>query len=204
MLITCPNCQTIYNIPLTDDPEQKVRCVKCGHVWKTGIDNTDSALTDFSLTPLPELKEQDPPVPAFQDFFKESEKNSDRFLKWLKPLYFISLFCIASSIYLFFFRAPMHAPVTLQTISYEIIQKDYKPYLILQAAAFNSTGKDIRPKTFTVRFADKNDRTLTTASLESPIDLLPAHGVEEIDFQIERPPSKTAKVVLTLTKMNSP
>ncbi|MBO4643342.1 MAG: zinc-ribbon domain-containing protein [Alphaproteobacteria bacterium] len=201
MLITCPNCQTTYNIPATDDPGQKVRCVKCGHVWEPVVKDADF-LTDFSLTEPPKSQEQEPDIsiPSFQDFFQEPEKNGNRFLKWLKPLYFISLFCIVASIYLFFFRTPARAPVMLQTISYEIIQKDYKPYLILQAAAFNTTGKDIRPKTFSVRFVDEKDRTLTTTSLESPVEVLPAHGIEEIDFQIERPPSKTAKVILTLTK----
>ena len=204
MLITCPQCQTTYNIPLTDNPEQKVRCVKCGHVWKPVAENTDPALMDFSLTEDSKSKEQDIPIPSFHELFASPEKADNRFLKWLKPLYFISLFCIIASIYLFFFHQPTRAPVMLQTISSEIIQKDYKPYLILQAAAFNTTGKDIRPQTFTVRFTDKDDRTLTTTSLNSPIDLLPAHGVEQIDFQIERPPSKTAKVILTLTKMRSP
>ena len=204
MLITCPRCQTTYNIPLiSDNPEQKVRCVKCGHVWELMTDGIDPILTDFSLAQESKPTEQELPIPSFQDLFKEPE-NNNRFLKWLRPLYFISLFCIAASIYLFFFHTPAHSPVTLQTISHEIIQKEYKPYLILQAAAFNNTGKNIRPEIFTVRFSDASGRVLTTVSLESPIDLLPAHSVEQIDFQIERPPAKTAKVVLTLTKMRSP
>ena len=203
MLITCPNCQTTYNIPSTDNPEQKVRCVKCDHVWKIAFNGDDSVLADFSLTEDSKPKEPDIPFPALHDIFKEPEKDITFLLKWLKPLYFVSLFCIAISIYLFFFHTPSRAPVTLQTVSHEILQNDYKPYLILQAAAFNNTKKDIRPELFTARFVDKNGRLLTTISLKSPIDRLPANGVEQIDFQIERPPSKTATVTLTLTKMRS-
>ena len=95
-------------------------------------------------------------------------------------------------------------PVTLQTLSYEVVQEDYKTYLLLQAAAFNNTDQEIHPETFTVRFVDKNNRTLTTTTLESPVDVLPPHGVEKINIKIERPPSKTAKVFVMLTKMQTP
>ncbi|MBR1777534.1 MAG: zinc-ribbon domain-containing protein [Alphaproteobacteria bacterium] len=205
MLITCPKCRTTYNVPsLAHHPDQKVRCVKCGHVWEPASDIVDPFLIDFALTEPIEKQEQAMPLPTFQDFFKEPEKKSGRFLKWLKPLYFISLFCIAASIYLFFFHPPKHMPVTLQTLSYEVVQEDYKTYLLLQAAAFNNTDQEIHPETFTVRFVDKNNRTLTTTTLESPVDVLPPHGVEKINIKIERPPSKTAKVFVMLTKMQTP
>lgn len=203
MLITCPNCKTTYNVPsLMDHPEKKVRCAQCGNVWEPASDIIDPLLVDFELMKPAPSEGRELPASAFQDLFK-AEKKENFFLKWLKPLYFISLFFIALSIYLFFFHTPKRASVTLQTISYEMVQKDYKTYLLLQAAAFNNTDKEIRPQTFSVRFVDEKDRTLTTTSVTSPLDVLPAHGVEKIDIQIERPPSKTAKVILTLTKMKT-
>lgn len=212
MLITCPNCGTNYDIPSSaDNLDQKVRCVKCGHVWEPAADTFDPLSIDLSmfnpyLVENPDFNsepEQDPPIPDFQKFFaKPVESKTDHF-KWIRPLYFVSLFCIAASIYLFFFHPAKRSFVTLQSISYELKQEDYKTFLLLQAAAFNNTDKEIRPQTFEVRFADKNNHTLTTTTLDSPVEVLPANSVEKIDFKIERPPAKTEKVTLTLTKMNS-
>ena len=205
MLITCPNCNTTYNVPSSaEHPDQKVRCLKCGHIWDPAAEILDPLLIDFALlendNPEPE-PEQEMPMPAFQNFFQEPEKDDTAFLKWLKPLYFISLFCIASSIYLFFFQPPKRTPVTLQTVSYELKQKDYKTYLFLQAAAFNNTDQEIQPQSFTVHFTDEHDKTLTTTTLDSPVAVLPPRSVENVNIQIERPPAQTAKVILTLSKM---
>lgn len=208
MLITCPKCRTNYNVPsIADNPEQKVRCVKCGHVWKPAMDMVDPVFLNFSLIDKEVEEEQkalSASAPAFQEFFKEeTEIKKDNLSKWIYPLFFLSLFCIAASIYLFFFHIPERSAVTLQTISYEMAQQDYKKYLILQAAAFNNTDEDIRPEEFTVYFIDENDNTLTTAVLPSPIDVLPARGINQLKFQIERPPSKTVQAVLKLTKMQT-
>ena len=210
MLITCPKCGTTYDIPpITDNPEQKVRCVKCAHVWEAAGDTFDPFSIDLSSL-VPQLPEsfgaslnsrQEAPVPNFQDFFTEPVNSKADYSKWIRPLYFISLFFIAISIYLFFFHPAKRAPVTLQTISYELKEKDYKTFLFLQAAAFNNTDKEIRPQAFTVLFADKNNRTLTTTTIDSPIEVLKANSVEKIDIEIERPPAKTEKVILTLSKM---
>jgi len=207
MLITCPKCFTTYDVPAIDDhPEQKVRCIKCGHVWEPALDVIDPLSIDLPLEPSFGPQTPDIPVPSFQDFFqeKEPEKESTRFIGWLKPLYFISLVCIAVSIYLFFFHPEKHAPVTLQTLSYELTEKEYKTYLMLKAAAFNKTDQKIRPQTFTVRFVDEKNRTLTETTVASPVEVLPPRSVEEINIEIERPPSKTAKVILMLEKVKSP
>ena len=75
MLITCPKCRTTYNVPsLAHHPDQKVRCVKCGHVWEPASDIVDPFLIDFALTEPIEKQEQAMPLPTFQDFFKEPEK----------------------------------------------------------------------------------------------------------------------------------
>ena len=211
MLITCPQCLTNYDIPpALEETGQKVRCFKCGCVWE--IDDG---------TPLPEPEDQpgfdddaavfDPPPPeepdisltAFQDFFKQPEKKDPSFLKWIRPLYFISLFCLAASIYLFFFRSPIRAAVSLQTLSYESVQEEYKTYLVLHAAAYNNTDKEITPQAFVVRFSDKDNRLLTTVELASPVSVLPANGMEKIDLKIERPPSQTARATVVLSKFTT-
>ena len=205
MLLTCPKCFTTYNVPsAAEKPEQKVRCLKCGHVWEPALDVIDPLTIDLSLPKSPSHKIIEDPVPSFQDFFKEPEKKSNNLIRWLKPLYFFSLFCIAASIYLFFFQPAKHPPVTLQTISYELEELDYKTFLTLKAVAFNNTDAEIRPKIFNVRFTDEKDRTLTTADIESPVDVLPPRSIEEITLRIERPPSKTAQAVLTLSQMEKP
>lgn len=206
MLITCPNCRTTYNVPsLANQPEQKVRCVKCKHVWDLSSEAEDPFFITFAIDKLAEQPEQEPEqsLPAFQEIFKESEKKDYRFLEWLKPLYFFSLFCIAASIYLFFFHPQKQIPVILQTASYELTQENDKTFLLLEAAAFNNTDEEILPETFTVRFVDKDDHTLSTTALESPVNVLPPHNVENINIKIERPPSNTAKVFITLTKTRS-
>ena len=203
MLITCPNCNTTYNVPsISEHPDQKVRCVKCGHIWEPAAEILDPLLIDLALhTDKNPEQEQDKPIPIFHDFFKEPEKEKTTFLKWIRPLYFTSLFCIAASVYLFFFQSPKRAPVTLQTLSYELMQKDYKTYLLLRTAAFNNTDHEIQPQAFTVHFTDENNKTLTTTTLNSPVAVLPPRGVEDVNIQIERPPAQTAKVILTLSKM---
>lgn len=201
MLITCPECKTTYDAPSTaDNPEQKVRCTKCGCVWQPAAEVIDIPLIDFSLQ-QEEESIPETPLPAFRNYFDSPKKQDFNFIKWLKPLYFFSLFCITASIYLFFFHPSKRIAVTLQPVSYEIVQKDYKSYLLLQTGAYNNTDAEIYPQTFTVRFADKDDKTLTTVSLASPVETLKPKSFSELSFQIERPPSKTAKVVLTLTKM---
>lgn len=204
MLITCPECKTTYNVPsIADNPEQRVRCAKCGRVWEPATEVIDMSLLDFSLEKEAE-KFSELSMPVFQNHFSFPEKKKRDFLKWLKPLYFFSLFCIAASIFLFFFHTPKRADVTLQPVSYEVIQENYKQYLSLQAAAYNNTDREIHPQAFTVRFADENGKTLTTLPLESPVETLPPRDVTKIDFKIERPPSKTASVILTLTETVSP
>ena len=50
MLITCPECKTTYNVPsIADNPEQRVRCAKCGRVWEPATEVIDMSLLDFSL-----------------------------------------------------------------------------------------------------------------------------------------------------------
>ena len=214
MLITCPQCLTNYDVPLVfEETGQKVRCVKCGCVWEIDNGNVepetedlpdfDSDIITSDINPRPEINEQDIPFPTFQDFFNPPEKKEVSFLKWIRPLYFISLFCIAASIYLFFFRSPVKAPVTLQTLAYETVQEEYKTYLVLQAAAFNNTNKDIVPETFSVRFLDENGRLLTTTTIPSPVPALPAESMEKIELKIERPPSQTAQATVTLIKFKT-
>ncbi len=209
MLITCPQCKTQYDVPLVSQTTgQKVKCVKCGCVWETD-DNTNTFdardLPDFInekivADPLSETEEIDIPMPMFQDFFKPPEKKKPEFLKWIRPLYFTGLFCIAASIYLFFFRSPVCPPMTLQTLAHESVQEEYKTYLLLQAAAFNNTDQEIVPETFSIRFSDENGRLLTTTTVGSPVSVLPPRSTEKIDLKIERPPSQTAQATVTLTK----
>ena len=206
MLLTCPKCLTTYDVPsVAEKPDQKVRCLKCGHVWEPASEDIlDPLAICLSLPQSAPVADDDPP-PSFQDFFQPPPVKAEKeFLRWLKPLYFFSLFCITASIYLFFFHPTKHPPVTLQTISYELEEQDYKTFLVLKAVAFNNTDKDIRPQTFNVRFTDEKDRTLTTSDLESPVDVLHPRSIEEITLRIERPPSKTVKTFLTLSRMESP
>lgn len=211
MLITCPQCLTNYDVPsVLEETGQKVKCVKCGCVWEIDDDAVEPEAEDlpgfaddtidFNPAPASETGESDIPMPSFQDFFKPQEKKEPAFLKWIRPLYFVSLFCIAASIYLFFFRSPVRAPVTLQTLAYESVQEEYKTYLALHAAAFNNTDREIVPETFSVRFSDEDGRLLTTTAVASPVPVLPARGMEKIDLKIERPPSQTARADVTLTK----
>ena len=208
MLITCPECKTTYNAPsIADNPEKKVRCAKCGRVWTPGAEAIDMSLLDFSLEK--ELEKEREKFPdfsanAFQNRFVSEEKKEIDYLKWLKPLYFFSLFCIAVSIFLFFFHLPKRADVTLQPVSYEMVQENYKQYLLLKTAAYNNTDDEIRPLTFTVRFKDENNNDLTVLTLDSPIEVLPPRDITKIDFKIERPPSQTASVTLTLTETDNP
>lgn len=204
MLITCPKCNTSYEVPaVIDKPDQKVRCARCGHVWEPAADVIDPLSIDLILSNI-SAKRKEEPAPAIPDFFAPlPEKKNEDFLKWLKPLYFISLFCIVASVYLFFFHPAKNSPVTLQSISYELEEQDYKTYLVLKAAAFNNTERSIRPQKFTVRFADEENRTLTVTDVESPVDILPPKSIEEVTVKIERPPSKTAKIIMTLTEMET-
>ena len=198
---TCPKCRTSYDVPIKEEnPDQKVRCAKCSHVWQPALDVIDPLSIELPQFQTPAPEEPDMPIPSFQNFFKEPEKEDTSFIKWLKPLYFFSLFCIAAAIYLFFFHPEKRAPVTLQTVSYELVEKDYKTYLSLKAAAFNNTDAAVKPKAFTARFMDENNRVLTTAAVSSPVETLPPRDVTEIHLLIERPPSKTAKVILILTE----
>lgn len=142
-------------------------------------------------------------IPVFNDdFFQPAKKivKPPAFLKWILPLYFVSLTAVAVAVYLFFFRAPLRPPVTMRSIAYETTQEEYKTYLLLRSAMFNNTDKEIFPKTFSVRFSDENDRLLTTATVDSPVAVLPPHGMEKVEIKIERPPAKTAKAVVTLNK----
>ena len=214
MLITCPQCLTNYDVPpVLEETGQKVKCVKCGCVWEIDdgtvepeaedLPDFDDEAAAFDPAPVPEIGEPDIPMPAFQDFFKPPEKKEPDFFKWIRPLYFVSLFCIAASIYLFFLRTPERGPVTLQTLDYESVQEQYKTYLVLHAAAFNNTDKEIVPETFNVRFSDEDGRLLTTTDVASPVSVLPARGMEQIDLKIERPPSQTAQASVTLTKFTT-
>lgn len=214
MLITCPQCLTNYDVPsVLEETGQKVKCVKCGCVWEIDdatvepeaedLPNFDDEAIAFDPAPAAEIGEPDIPMPAFQDFFKPPEKKEPDFSKWIRPLYFVSLFCIAASIYLFFFRSPARAPVTLQTLAYESVQEEYKTYLVLHAAAFNNTDKEVIPEMFNVRFSDENGRLLTATDIASPVSALPARGMGQIDLKIERPPSHTAQASVTLTKFTT-
>lgn len=216
MLITCPQCLTNYDVPLVlEETGQKVKCAKCGCVWEIDNGNIEpepedlpefNQEEDLSFDPLPAPEIEDPDLSslsAFQDFLKQPEKKTPSFLKWIRPLYFLSLLFIAASIYLFFFHPAIKAPVTLQTLAYQTVEKDYKTYLVLRTAAYNNTDREIVPKTFTVRFSDQDDRLLTTTAVVSPVDVLPAKSMEKIDLEIERPPSQTAKAVVTLTKFET-
>lgn len=225
MLITCPQCGTEYNVPDSlKETGLPVRCARCGNVWETKTSEpepdgkpesepeippapdfeTDAAGDgDFFLqppAPAPVIEESDIPLTAFQDFLKQPEKKKASVAGWIKPLYFASLFFIAASVYLFFFRSAARAPVTLQTLAHETVRDDYKTVLVLKTAAFNNTDGDITPETFSVRFSDDDGRTLTTLSVASPVAVLKARGMERVDLKIERPPAKTAKATVTLTK----
>ncbi len=148
-----------------------------------------------------EIKTAD--IPVFSDdFFRPAKKavKPPAFLKWILPLYFVGLTAVAAGVYLFFFRAPQRPPVTMRSVAYETTQEEYKTYLLLRSAAFNNTDREIFPKTFSVRFSDENDRPLTTATVDSPVAVLPPHGMEKVEIKIERPPAKTAKAVVTLEK----
>ena len=138
MLITCPQCLTNYDVPFVlEETGQKVKCAKCGCVWEIDNGNVkpepenlpnldENADFGFEFLPRPEIKEPNPAsLTAFQDFLKQSEKKSPVFLKWIRPLYFLSLLFIAASIYLFFFHPAIKSPVTLQTLAYQSVEKDY-------------------------------------------------------------------------------
>ena len=298
MLITCPQCHTKYNVPFSlENPEQKVKCVKCGCIWNTSgqtitneydIDikgnnqhvllkekisaqqteknsttsfspsqaplnaipdegnrgnpftpsqtplhetpdegNIDSQFTNKNLAsdqiPLqeenfytlmqneakdsssPEEKSDTPVNDEFdldpqslQNFFSIPVKKEPFFLKWIKPLYFLSLLFIATSIYLFFFQKPLRAPVTLQAISHEFVQKKYKDYLVLKAIAFNNTDKNIYPQTFYIQFKDNDNHTITSVEVPSPVNVLPAHGMDKIEIQIEHLPVQSGRIVMSL------
>ena len=298
MLITCPQCHTKYNVPFSlENPEQKVKCVKCGCIWNTSgqtitneydIDikgnnqhvllkekisaqqteknsttsfspsqsplnaipdegnrgnpftpsqtpldaipdegNIDSQFTNKNLAsdqiPLqeenfytlmqneakdsssPEEKSDTPVNDEFdldpqslQNFFSIPVKKEPFFLKWIKPLYFLSLLFIATSIYLFFFQKPLRAPVTLQAISHEFVQKKYKDYLVLKAIAFNNTDKNIYPQTFYIQFKDNDNHTITSVEVPSPVNVLPAHGLDKIEIQIEHLPVQSGRIVMSL------
>ncbi len=226
MLITCPQCGTEYNVPDSlKETGLPVRCARCGNVWETGTaepeplpesapqPEPDSASDfaaddtagdgDFFLqppAPAPVIDESDIPLTAFQDFLKQPEKKKTSVAVWIRPLYFATLFFIAAAVYLFFFHAAARAPVTLQTLTHETAREDYKTFLILKTAAFNNTDRDIAPETFSVRFSDDDGRTLTTVAVASPVAVLKARGTERVDLKIERPPAKTAKATVTLTK----
>lgn len=225
MLITCPQCGTEYNVPDSlKETGLPVRCARCGNVWETGTAEpeplpesapqpepdpspdfeTDAAgACDFFLqppAPAPVIDESDIPLTAFQDFLKQPEKKKTSVAVWIRPLYFATLFFIAAAVYLFFFHAAARAPVTLQTLTHETAREDYKTFLILKTAAFNNTDRDIAPETFSVRFSDDDGRTLTTVAVASPVAVLKARGTERVDLKIERPPAKTAKATVTLTK----
>lgn len=222
MLITCPQCGTEYNVPDSlKETGLPVRCARCGNVWETGTAEpapesapepapesdpapdfeTDDA--DFFLrppAPAPVIEESDIPLTAFQDFLKQPEKKKTSVARWIKPLYSATLFFVAAAVYLFFFHAAARAPVTLQTLAHETAREDYKTFLVLKTAAFNNTDRDIVPETFSVRFSDDGGRTLTTVAVASPVAVLKARGTERVDLKIERPPAKTAKATVTLTK----
>ena len=135
---------------------------------------------------------------SLQNFFSIPVKKEPFFLKWIKPLYFLSLLFIATSIYLFFFQKPLRAPVTLQAISHEFVQKKYKDYLVLKAIAFNNTDKNIYPQTFYIQFKDNDNHTITSVEVPSPVNVLPAHGMDKIEIQIEHLPVQSGRIVMSL------
>ena len=71
MLITCPNCESTYEIDENIIPEngKKMRCAKCGHVWKVFKEEPISTKTAEEIlqeevfeTPLPKVEEPAPVV----------------------------------------------------------------------------------------------------------------------------------------------
>lgn len=52
MLLTCPNCRTVYDVPADKMRRaRKVRCVSCGNVWKPdlGVKTQDSVAQEWEL-----------------------------------------------------------------------------------------------------------------------------------------------------------
>ncbi len=155
-----------------------------------------SSPEEKSDTPVNDEFDLDPQ--SLQNFFSIPVKKEPFFLKWIKPLYFLSLLFIATSIYLFFFQKPLRAPVTLQAISHEFVQKKYKDYLVLKAIAFNNTDKNIYPQTFYIQFKDNDNHTITSVEVPSPVNVLPAHGMDKIEIQIEHLPVQSGRIVMSL------
>lgn len=218
MLFTCPHCHTVYDAPVSFPGPKKLRCAKCSGVWEAWGDMTEhpsaepfGKMTDIDEMPEINLDLERPgfmrepdetaadeniPFPEFQEAFVPPEKKFSA-EGLIRPLYFIGIFCIIVSIYLFFFHPVAKTPVSVQTLSYEFAEKDFKTFLVLEAVVFNRSDKEVPLKNLTVRFLDGRGRELTSTEIPSPVNTVAAGSSEKISLKIERPPSQAAKAVVS-------
>lgn len=217
MLFTCPHCHTVYDAPVSFPGPKKLRCAKCNSVWEAWENMTDGSssepfgeITDAGELPEINLDLERPvftheteeetadesiPFPEFQEIFVPPEKKFSAG-GLIRPLYFIGIFCVIVSIYLFFFHPSGKIPVTVQTLNYEFVEEDFKTFLVLEAVVFNKSDKEIVLKNLTVRFLDGKGRELTSTEVLSPVNAVAPESSEKISLKIERPPSQAAKAVI--------
>lgn len=221
MLFTCPHCHTVYDAPVSFPGPKKLRCAKCNGVWEAWEDMTETPSSEpfgdiSDADELPEINldlerpvftretdektaDENIPFPEFQEIFHPPEKkfSADGLIR---PLYFLGIFCVIVSIYLFFFHPSGKIPVTVQTLGYEFVEEDFKTFLVLDAVVFNKSDRDVPLGNLTVRFLDARGRELTATEMPSPIDAVGAESSEKISLKIERPPSEAAKAVIVFDR----
>lgn len=224
MFFTCPKCNTVYDVPADRaDNARKLRCSVCGHRWESEIDIPDSEETeieesqkqqeqqelppppdDFSFDdenePLPRFPDPPEPEPDFSSFkpiFQEPEKQSTA-VKWIRPLYFFSMLCLAVGIYTFFFHTPNKFPLVFQSLSPEYTEKDYQTSLFLNAVIHNESAGSVTVNSFKVIFYDEKGKEITVSELPAQDQIFEAGEIKPVRLEVGRPPAKAAKAVLEI------
>lgn len=146
-------------------------------------------------TELPE----DFKIPEFKEPFTPVDYPDKTFWQeWSKPLFFLSLLCIAGAVWLTFFHKVKTIPMAFKTVTYEFIEKDYKKFLIINASLENQSPDYAYPRRFKVVFYSSNGRLLADRAAPSPLGALPPGETGSFELRFERPPAQAAKAELVL------
>ncbi len=138
-------------------------------------------------------------IPEFKQPFAPVDYPDKTFWQeWSKPLFFLTLLCIAGVVWLTFFHSVKSVPMAFKTVTYEFIERDYKKFLIINASLENKSEKFAYPRRFKVVFYSSNGRRLSDRASPSPLGMLPPKETGNFELRLERPPAQAAKAELIL------